>query len=452
MTSLNLNIPQNEFFHMNKQFRAYVAGYRGGKTFVGCVRLCSLALEYPGIRLGYFAPTYPMISDIFYETISDVCELMGMQCEIVESKHIAKLFYCGDLHAVVKCRSMEHPDRIVGFNINHALVDEIDTMKMDKADKAWKRIIARLSSEGFDEHRLYDEELNAELIIEALQENTVDFTTTPEGFNWIYHYFIEEVDSKPEMQRYYGHLNASTKENAKNLPKGYIDTLYATYPANLVDASVDGKSVNLNSGTVYHTFDRHLNHSDEEYIEGEQIHIGMDFNIGRMCAVVNVVRDGLPVAVDEFVDLLDTPAMIKAIKDRYWECIGVDQYVSKCSIFIYPDSTGKNRKSQDASATDISQLKSSGFIVKAKLQNPPVKDRVASMNAMFHNAKDQRRYLVNTKLCKHLTKKLEQQVYDKSGAPEKDGTEDILDAAGYYIFYQYPARKDVVTLTNIRTR
>ena len=64
-------------------------------------------------------------------------------------------------------------------------------MNKDKADQAWKKIIARLSSSGFDESRLEDE-FGAELLIDALNENTVDFTTTPEGFNWIYEFFVKQ--------------------------------------------------------------------------------------------------------------------------------------------------------------------------------------------------------------------------------------------------------------------
>ena len=88
---LNLNIPQNDFYHMKKPFRAFVAGYRGGKTFLGCVRLCTLALEYPGIRLGYFAPTYPQVRDIFYTTIGDVAELLGM--EVILKRPITRYPY-----------------------------------------------------------------------------------------------------------------------------------------------------------------------------------------------------------------------------------------------------------------------------------------------------------------------------------------------------------------------
>ena len=134
---------------MTKKFRAFVGGYRSGKTFLGCVRLCILSLQYPGIKLGYFAPTYPQIADIFYGTIEDVAEMFGMTVEIKSSTKEVSLFYHGEFHSLIKCRSMEHPSRIVGFDINHALIDEIDTMKKDKADQAWKKIIARLSTKNY---------------------------------------------------------------------------------------------------------------------------------------------------------------------------------------------------------------------------------------------------------------------------------------------------------------
>ena len=89
---LNLNVPQFEFYSMEKQFRAFVGGYRSGKTFLGCVRICILALSYPGIKVGYFAPTYPQIRDIFYSTIEDVAELFGMTVETKQSTHQVRIF------------------------------------------------------------------------------------------------------------------------------------------------------------------------------------------------------------------------------------------------------------------------------------------------------------------------------------------------------------------------
>ena len=431
---LDLNFPQNEFYHMDKPFRAFVGGYRSGKTFLGCVRLCVLALEYPGIRLGYFAPTYPQIRDIFYNTITDVAETLGMTVDIKTSNNEVFIYYFGDLHAVIKCRSMEHPQRIVGFDINHALIDEIDCMKKEKADQAWKKIVARLSSSGFDEQRLYDEELSADLIIEALDANTVDFTTTPEGFNWVYDLFVKQLKDDKSLQEYYGIVHASTRMNAANLPADYIDKLYATYPANLVDAYVDGLFVNLKGGTVYRLFDRKKNHSDEIDNGTETLHIGMDFNVGKMSAIIHVERDGDPIAVNEIFGLLDTEEMIAEINRLY----------PGRSIYVYPDSSGKNRKSVNASETDISKLEDQGYYLRYDSVNPFVRDRINAMNAMLCNGAGVRRYKINTNMCPRYTDDLEQQVYNKQGEPDKAHDNDHMpDAGGYYIAYSFPIIKPI---------
>ena len=433
---LDLNYPQNDFYHMDKPFRAFVGGYRSGKTFLGCVRLCVLALQYPSIKLGYFAPTYPQIRDIFYETISDVAELMGMTVEIKHSNKEVYLYFHGELHSVVKCRSMERPQTIVGFDLNHALIDEIDCMNKDKADQAWKKIIARLSSSGFDEARLEDE-FGAELLIDALNENTVDFTTTPEGFNWIYEFFVKQLQDSPELEEYYGIVHASTKQNAANLPADYIDKLYATYPANLVDAYIDGKFVNLAGGSVYRLFDRHKNHSDITDNGQETLYIGMDFNVGKMSAVVHVERGGNPIAVDEIFGMLDTQDMVFEIDRRY----------PNRTIKVYPDSSGKNRKTSDALKTDISILNDAGYTLYYDSVNPRVRDRINAANAMFCNGKDERRYLINTNKCPRYTDDLEQQVYNKQGEPDKQHDHDhMTDAGTYYIAYNYPIIKPVTNL------
>jgi hypothetical protein len=433
--NVSLNIPQYEFYSMEKQFRAFVGGYRSGKTYLGCVRLCILALSYPGIKLGYFAPTYPQIRDIFYSTIEEVAELFGMKVSVKVSTNEVTLTYYGDVHAVVKCRSMEHPSRIVGFDINHALIDEIDTMKKEKADQAWKKIIARLSSAGFDEQRLYDEEISADLIIEALETNTVDFTTTPEGFGWVYDLFVKQLRGDEDLQRYYGIVHASTRQNAKNLAKGYIESLYATYPPNLVDAYIDGKFTNLTSGTIYTCYDRKLNNTKRTIKKGEHLHIGMDFNVGKMSAIVHVKDDNTTSAVGELMGLLDTPAMIEAIQDKY----------PGHRITIYPDASGKSRKTVDASETDISQLKAV-FKVKNKSKNPFVKDRIASVQAMLCNANGDRRYFINENECPETCDSLEQQVYDKQGKPDKSHDNDHPnDALGYYIHNNYPIIRKGIT-------
>lgn len=422
---LALNIPQSEFIACEKPFRAFCGGYRSGKTFVGCVRIWSLALEYPGMKIGYFAPTFPHIRDIFYDTIQEVGEKLSdewdipLSCEINKSEHTVHLLVNGERYASVKCKSMSKPYSIVGFDISHALVDEIDCMKKADADAAWKKIVARMSS-----------------VRDDYKVNTVDFTTTPEGFNWIYDFFVKQLEKDPEKQEYYALVKASTLQNEKNLPDDYIDKLYQTYPANLVDAYVRAEFVNLKNGTVYKSYDPTLNASTEVVTDSDKaIYIGMDFNVTKMAARVFVKRGKTVHIVDEFNDLYDTPDMIEHVLMRYPDK----------TVYVYPDASGDARKPNSADVTDIKLLKSAGFRVRAKDANPRVKTRINSVNAMFCNGKGERRLFVNQERCPVTHDDLQQQVYNDKGELDKRGDADKhgLDAAGYYIVYEYPIKQPV---------
>jgi hypothetical protein len=183
---------------------------------------------------------------------------------------------------------------------------------------------------------------------------------------------------------------------------------------------------------VYAEFDRELNKVPlgDGIRASEPLHIGMDFNVGKMAAVVFVLRDGDPYAVDELSDLIDTPAMIAAIKSRY---VGH-------AIYIYPDSSGGNRKSNNASESDIALLRQARFTVFAPSANPPVKDRVLAMNQMIHS-EGKRRLRVNIDNCPGFVESLEKQAYDKNGEPDKSsGLDHMNDAAGYFIYYRFPVR------------
>ncbi|MGO1190289.1 terminase large subunit domain-containing protein [Vibrio casei] len=418
---LSLNKPQGDFLAAKKKFNAFVGGYRSGKTFVGCVRLWSLAVSYPGIKLGYFAPTYPMIQDIFYSTIEEVGALLSeewgvsLTVDINVGRKEVKLIINGQEYAMVKCRAMEHAHRIVGFDISHAQIDEIDTMKMNKADAAWKKIIARMSS-----------------VRDDYPANTVDFTTTPEGFNFVYDLFIVQLKKNPKIASDYSITKASTRLNAKNLPSDYIQSLYNTYPSNLVDAYVDGEFVNLTGGTIYNQY-TDANLSNEIVTESDHtLHVGMDFNVQKMAARVFVKRGNNEHIVDEFNELYDTTDMIENIKLRY----------PNKKIVVYPDASGNNRKSNSADTTDIALLRQAGFTVKAPEANPRVKTRINSVNAMFCNANGERRLYVNKNKCPVTHDELTQQVYDDKGDPDKKGGKDHgNDALGYYISYTYPILK-----------
>lgn len=422
-----LNVPQARFLALPNKFRAFVSGFGGGKTWVGCASMCAHFWQRPGVPAGYFAPTYSQIRDIFYPTISEVADAWGLRVEVRESNHEVHFYHGNRYRGTVLCRSMDKPESIVGFKIGHAMVDELDVLKMRKAETAWRKIIARMRFIG------------------PGVRNSIDVTTTPEGFRFVHNQFVKQPRENKELVPIYGLVQASTYDNEKNLPDDYISSLFKSYPEQLVAAYVDGQFINLSTGVVYRAYSRSLNHCEDVARPGEPLYIGMDFNVGKMTAIVHVKRDGLPRAVDEIVNAYDTPDMVRKIQERYWRHDG-SRFLSTREIRIYPDASGGSRKSVNASTTDIAILKQSGFIVCAPAANPPVKDRVNSMNAMFCNAEGVRRYFVNADTCPTYADCLEQQTWSEGGDPDKEnGHDHANDAGGYFIVHDFPIARRIAT-------
>jgi len=156
----------------------------------------------------------------------------------------------------------------------------------------------------------------------------------------------------------------------------------------------------------------------------------MDFNVGKMAAVVYVRRGEAFHAVEEIVDAYDTPMVIETLKSRYPEH----------TIAVYPDASGTSRKTVNASQSDIALLQQAGFSVRAKKKNPAIKDRIISANTGF----EQGYIFVNNKRCPEFTRCLEQQAYDKNGEPDKTSGHDHLNDAGTYpIAYEMPVKKPI---------
>ena len=308
---------------------------------------------------------------------------------------------------------MDAPQRIIGYEHADADIDELDTLKPDDAADVWRRVLSRNRQQKPDG-----------------SPNTIGVSTTPEGFGFVYN--VWQKNPKQGYKIY----KAATHSNP-HLPMGYIESLEAIYPEALLQAYINGDFVNLTTGSVYHQYDRELNKSNETIKQGEQLYIGMDFNVQNMSAVVFVKRNGNPHAVAEITKQYDTPDMIQAIKVRF----------PSNPIRIYPDASSGNRKTNDASISDLSLLRNAGFSVLTNPSNPRVKDRVNCVNAMLCNGKGERRLFINYDTCPETADCLEKQAWTEKGEPDKKSGHDHLpDGLGYFICYDYPIDRPVPKL------
>jgi len=404
---INPTKPQADFTLSNDKAPAFVGGFGSGKTEALIYKALLLLARYPLNSFAWYAPTYDLIRQIAWPRWEAALTELGIGHRLYKIP-VNEIHIFGGGRLIF--RSMDRPEGIVGFEVADSFFDELDTLKIADAEKVWNKALARNRQKKPDG-----------------SVNTMCVATTPEGFGFVYKRWVTEKIAGYEVYK------APTYSNP-HVPDDYVETLRATYKSQkLIDAYIEGKFVNLTSGTVYHQYDRSTCGSSEAVQSGEPLFVGMDFNVGKMSAVVHVKRGGVSHAVGEVVDGYDTPDMIRLIKERY----------EGHQIIVYPDASGGGRRSVDASTTDLQLLRDAGFKVFAPRKNPPVRDRINCMNESFVK----QLYKVNADLCPVYCRCLEQQAYNDNGEPDKKQDLDHLpDAGGYYIHQEHPLIKPALIL------
>ena len=404
---LALTEPQEDFAFSEYQFPAFVGGFGAGKSDALVTRLLLKKLAYPRFNVGYFAPTYDLISLIAWPKFEERLEAMKIRHKLNKADKELKLSTGGS----VIFRTLDNPNRIVGFESSDGGIDEFDILDPKKAANAWNKCLARCRKKKPDG-----------------DPNTLAIATTPEGFRFVYETWHKAKDAEAKGYKLY---RAPTWSNPY-LPAGYVDQLRAIYPANLLQAYLEGLFVNLASGAVYPDFDRHLHHTDSIILPGEPLHVGVDFNVYNCTAIICVDRANFPMVLGELTGVRDTPALAQMLVERF----------PGHHITVYPDASGQSHKSVNASLSDLQILRSYGLAVRVNSRNPAVKDRVNALNAQILNGDGMRRVQINTNTCPVMTECLEQQVFDKNGEPDKSaGKDHAPDALGYFIAEMWPLHR-----------
>lgn len=312
-------------------------------------------------------------------------------------------------------KSLNDPESLVGYETYATFIDELDTLSMAHAEAVFDKLLGRNRQNIEDVPEAY--KVFNELDNRWECVNKTAAFSTPEGFKFCYnmwHPDSENAIMNPEFKIYKGR----TLDNP-TLSRTWINQLKAKYSKKKLQAYMEGEFVNLESGTVYYTFDRKVHKSFETVQMGDILHIGVDFNVGNCSAVIIVTRGYKYHAVAEITGALDTPFLIKQILDRW----------PLNKKIVYPDATGIKRSSSNSavSKTDIALLRLAGLQIRARSQNPLVRDRVACKNNLIEKG----RYYVSETGCPTYIKHIEQQSY-VNGKPDKDsGNDHLPDAGGY---------------------
>jgi hypothetical protein len=359
-------------------------------------------------------PTGPLIRDIWQNDFDDFLEAYDIPYTFRASPLPEYILHLPGGDTKILCRSFENWTRLIGLNLAWCLADEVDTVNKTLAQKAFTKILGRLRS-----------------------GNTRQFAaaSTPEGYSWLYQNFgTEEALAREDR-----HLIRMRTYDNPHLPPDFIETLKANYDPSLLLAYLEGQWVNLTTGQVYDRFNRgkhvrelpQLKSSNGEtrtdYPSGkphpdETILMGCDFNVGNCNAVLAVRRGRELFVFDEVTGAHDTDAMASEVRNRY----------ENHRILGYPDASGASR-STNSSRSDVAILQSYDISNMAPKANPPVRDRVAAVQALLENGNGEIRLWIDP-TCKRTIECLELQCWDEKGDPDKENDFDHMnDALGYLV-------------------
>ena len=378
------------------------AGYGAGKTRALCAKAVMMAAANQGFIGAVMEPTGPLIRDIWQNDFDNFLDQYNIPHTFRASPLPEYTLHFAGGDTKILCRSFENWSRIIGLNLAWVLADEIDTVAPSIANRAFPKILGRLRAGNVRQFAA---------------------ASTPEGFRWMWNTFGSD-EAKARTDR---HLIRMRTIDNPHLPPDFIKRLEANYDPSLLRAYLDGEFVNLTTGQVYDRFNRekHVITELPDFSE-EALRIGVDFNVGNMSAIIAVRLNNKLLVVDEVSGAHDTDALAQEIVRRY----------PGRRMYAYPDASGGNR-STNATQTDIQILESYGMGNQSPRANPPVRDRVASVQALLENGKGQIRLQVAAS-CKRTIECLELQSYTEKGDPDKDaGFDHMNDALGYLVWREF---------------
>ena len=402
---------QWDFLTSKKPINALVGGFGSGKTYAFLHKTFInhvTKLNKNGISNGWVVyPTNALAEELFVDPMKDIFERNGIEYDYNASKHKFVTPY-----GQIKIYQLQKPQRIIGAELTYIGFDEFDVESWKNCDIAYKKAIGRMR--GSDNCEVY-------------------IVTTPEGFKYTHHQFVENANETKAL------IHGKTSDNVF-LPDNYVNLLESNYDKKMLQAYRDGQFVNIGALSTYHSFDRSRNVKKCEYDRALPVRIGLDWNVDPMCAVLFHIYptepkvqifDAISLSHQGSGDLLSA-RMCATIKDKYPN----NEYV------VYPDASGYQRHTS-AMFSDIDILKQNGFRVMARKSNPPVVNRVNSVNKMLEGNQLIPNIVIDPS-CKALIQDLEK-VTNKQGTRDIDKSNKLLthmtDALGYAIEWEFPIIK-----------
>jgi hypothetical protein len=326
--------------------------------------------------------------------------------------------------------SFEMIERLRGQGVHTLICDELTSWSNDdsKVKEAWESVIYPCVTTRWSPMRAK--------VLDAHSPGRSLIISTPKGFNTFYDLFQMKTIDKDWKSWHFNYLQSPflSKEEIEKVRRSMDPMKFnREYEASFEESGAQ----------VYHCFDRRVHVKDDltPIQHGEQLFIGLDFNVDKMATTISVERAGNVYVLDEMIGAPNTEEWCA----RIWK-----KYGKTNPIAVFPDPSGNsNKTSATAGTTDFSIIQNSRneyewrMQLFAKKAAPKVVDSVASVNKMLLNAHGESKLFVHTG-CINTIRSLERTVWMDNNPntaiiDKKQDIEHMSDGLRYYIDYRHPA-------------
>lgn len=397
------------------RFPVVPAGRRSGKTERAKRFVARQAAWYAGEKFFLAAPTYNQAKKIWWEDIKKLTFSSMHLRRPSESELIIYMPNDTQIHII----GLDQPQRFEGIPWTGGVIDEIADVK--------------------------GEALEAN-IMPAL--NTVNptrpsfrawcwFIGVPDGLN---HYYemaeLARLEQNPDYRLFHWTseeiLPPDVIESAKRTmsPKQYRQEYCASFETA--------------TGRIYEDYSKD-NTCQEVIASHEALHWTHDQNFTPLSSAVAVIRQGIPLFLDEIV-LTSAVSRQSAVEfvEKYKD------HMNK-TVYIYGDPSGRagekhGHKSDYNDIEDVLRLNHWKFERRVRPAHPAIKDRQNAVRALIRNAKGQVRLFVHPEKAKWCHKGLATVQLKEGSSFQEDQKNDyqhITTAIGYFVDWHWPAGRIV---------
>ena len=415
------------------RFPAYVSGFRGGKTWSGARKVLMLAgiNKTPGLLI---AETYQQARQVMVPEIARAADECGIESRWMPSEQIIILGIRDPMattygrRVVLYLRSADKAERIAGFEVGYVWGDEVGRWPYRPHEPMfdpWTQAIARMSDKRAT-------------IPQAIVTGTHEGHGTRLYDEW-------EASPKPGHKLYRG----STRDNKRHLETGYIRSLEESYDPTLLEQYLEGRAVDLGVGLAYYAFGDH-NKAPTVYDPNRPLWWSLDFNVAPMCSIV-AQPQGNPGqrghSPQDALHVIDEIALVSSANTADLAMQFADRYENhKGHVVVFGDATGGHMDTR--SRTDDWRLVAGilrrtfgdRFTLSVPKANPPVRQRVARVNAVCRDGTGRVRLVLDPIKSPRIARDLERVRWKDADHIDKrdQSITHASDALGYLVHVAYP--------------